>query len=602
MRTIFVFIIAAFMFLGCGDSSKKSSLGPQELVIYSSEWDLSKIVPIDSVRALPAGTIMFVRTAFDANGMRDMEVKLVRVLDDFYPPIPMIMFEASDPLFLQIGGAASGMSGSPVFLENGIVGALSMGPSYQTKSPYYFMATPIEWMLSEVGDRVRFSAKPIAIAYQGREFVPLGVRYVASGMALSGFGERLQKQMRDFAARQGIYFAFSQSLGSAGSGDFESEFVPGSPLAVGLVVGDEVNIAGVGTVTYVYGNKVVGFGHPMLGSGATGLPIIGARILAEISGLDSPFKFFTLDNRVLGTITVDRTPGIGGFIGPGPEMAPLTLDLSLSGEDVHLEHKMAQNGVPALEQMALSMSALFSPVGSRIDDELNQSVRVRTEISFRGQSKTYLIDNTRLFSSAERLWSLLSWDVAESYMSTLWGIINNPDEELTIARAHLSIAIIDSALYGRLDTVAVDTLVLIGDQLDMVAKLRVARREDRDVPISIAIPDTFIAGTYELLVGSAMNVNENAESNEFGMYLDVGIDDLIARENMHDERVVLKALLRFYESEPDTAVAMQDSLAMPDSLGYGALESSATTADSVYVGIVLEGVQSYFIHLSKKEE
>ncbi|PIQ80374.1 MAG: hypothetical protein COV79_00800, partial [Parcubacteria group bacterium CG11_big_fil_rev_8_21_14_0_20_41_14] len=71
MRTIFVFIIAAFMFLGCGDSSKKSSLGPQELVIYSSEWDLSKIVPIDSVRALPAGTIMFVRTAFDANGMRD---------------------------------------------------------------------------------------------------------------------------------------------------------------------------------------------------------------------------------------------------------------------------------------------------------------------------------------------------------------------------------------------------------------------------------------------------------------------------------------------------------------------------------------------------
>ena len=597
MRTFFVLcIISAFIFLGCGDSSKKSSVGPQELLInsVSSEWDISKVVGIDSVRALPSGTTMFVRTMFDSRGMRDMEVKLVGVLDDFYPPIPMIMFEACDPLFLQIGGAASGMSGSPVFLENGIVGALSMGPSYQTKPPYYFMATPIEWMLSEVGDRVRFSAK----LAQGHEFIPLGVQYVASGMAVSG---RLQKQIRDFAAQHGMDFAFSESLGSAGSGDFESEFVPGSPLAVGLVVGDEVNIAGVGTATYMYGNKIVGFGHPMLGSGSTGLPIIGTRILAEISGLDSPYKFFTLDNRILGTITVDRAPGIGGFIGAGPEMAPLTLDLSLSdGEEIHLEHQMAQKGVGVVDQIFLSASALFSPVVSRIDDQQHQSVRVRTEISFLGQSNTYSIDNERLFSSMERLWVLLSWDVVDRYMSTIWPILAHQDEELTIASAHVSIAIVDSALYGRLDSVLVDTVALIGDRLDMIAKLRVSRREDRDVPISIAIPDTFIAGTYELLVGSAMDVKKDSES-----YEPESVDDLIALFNRNDKQVVLKALLRFCEAEPDTFVSeVTDSLdyglSFPDDGSVPVVHGEV--ADSVYVGIVLDGVKSSFIHLSKNED
>ena len=85
-------------------------------------WDLSTIVPIDSVRSMPTGMRVFMRTEFANGELTDLEMRFVQVVDDFLPPMPVYMVEASDPVLIQLGGVAKGMSGSPHFHGAGHLG------------------------------------------------------------------------------------------------------------------------------------------------------------------------------------------------------------------------------------------------------------------------------------------------------------------------------------------------------------------------------------------------------------------------------------------------------------------------------------------------
>lgn len=105
-------------------------------------WDLSPIVSVESVRSMPTGTPVFLRTEFANGQLADLEMTFVQVVDDFLPPMPVYMVEASDPVLIQLGGIAQGMSGSPIFTEQGTWGAIAYGFSSQDSPPYYFFATP----------------------------------------------------------------------------------------------------------------------------------------------------------------------------------------------------------------------------------------------------------------------------------------------------------------------------------------------------------------------------------------------------------------------------------------------------------------------------
>ena len=114
-------------------------------------WDLSRIVPIDSVRTVPTGRRVFLRTEFDNGELMDLEMKFIQVVDDFLPPMPIYMVEASDSLLVSLGGIAKGMSGSPIFSAQGVWGAIAYGFDSQDSPPYYFFATPIEWVIRGPG-------------------------------------------------------------------------------------------------------------------------------------------------------------------------------------------------------------------------------------------------------------------------------------------------------------------------------------------------------------------------------------------------------------------------------------------------------------------
>ena len=102
----------------------------------------------------------------------------------------------------------------------------------------------------------------------------------------------------------------------------QESFEAGRPLAVGLVLGENT-MASLGTISYVDGNRVYGFGHPMSSAGPVELPIIEAQVLGEVSSTSSPFKFATLNPTVRGTLTEDRLPAVRGILNEEPELVPL---------------------------------------------------------------------------------------------------------------------------------------------------------------------------------------------------------------------------------------------------------------------------------------
>lgn len=142
-------------------------------------WDLSAIVSIDQARSMPPGMPLYMRTEFANGQLADLEMTFVAVVDDFLPPMPVIMVEASDPVLIQLGGIAKGMSGSPVFSEEGTWGAIAYGFNSQDSPPYYFFATPIEWV---IGQRGTLPAGKPAATWGGARITPLEVPLVVTGL------------------------------------------------------------------------------------------------------------------------------------------------------------------------------------------------------------------------------------------------------------------------------------------------------------------------------------------------------------------------------------------------------------------------------------
>ena len=249
-------------------------------------WDLSPIVSVDDVRAMPVGTTVFLRTEFAHGELADLEMTFVQVVDDFLAPMPVYMVEASDPVLLQLKGIAQGMSGSPIFTEQGTWGAIAYGFAAQDSPPYYFFATPIEWVIGTRG--LMPAAKPTA-TWEGNRITPLEIPLLSTGN-----GAHLLPEGRSSILSGASAAGLTQER--------QASFEAGRPLTVGLLLG-ELTLGALGTISYVDDNRVYGFGHPMNSSGPVELPIIEAKVLGEISNLSTPFKFGTLNPTVRGTLT-----------------------------------------------------------------------------------------------------------------------------------------------------------------------------------------------------------------------------------------------------------------------------------------------------------
>lgn len=283
-------------------------------------------------------------TVFQGSEPEPFEVEFVGTLEnEIGPGKHMLLCRLTDPR-VQLMGAVAGMSGSPLYINGRLVGALSYSIQiFETVKHAGF--TPIADIL-EVStftghgpdDSVR-PAKPAAVA-GGAASAPLstgaGTRrllrpvFTATGLSqatLDAFAEPLRAAGIELEAGGGGAAAGNAAVASVEvvAPKRDHGFLPGDPIAAALSYGD-VTLAGTGTVSYVNGEEIYGFGHPMMGIGTVDMPMAQAEIVTIAA---SAYRSFKVSNTraVVGSITQDRLSAIYGRYGRKAPTIPVTLTM-----------------------------------------------------------------------------------------------------------------------------------------------------------------------------------------------------------------------------------------------------------------------------------
>jgi hypothetical protein len=252
-------------------------------------------------------------------------------------------------------GVIAGMSGSPVYIDGKLIGAVSYALGSFPKEPIAGI-TPIAEMIDAVdsggvrpagakldvhwpastdevyaaiGRLVTRVTSPFTGTPQldGRavpsplDSMVAGLRPIGAAMVLGGFDPDVARPLgRALDAR--VVDAVGQGSTAASTGPFQ----PGDPIGVSLIHGD-LDVGATGTVTAVNGTRVYAFGHPFLQIGPAALPMTRASILGVLPSLDNSLKIATM-GPIVGTITQDRSTAIGGTVGPAPHELKVTLAMS----------------------------------------------------------------------------------------------------------------------------------------------------------------------------------------------------------------------------------------------------------------------------------
>lgn len=298
------------------------------------------VVPTLPPSALAPGQRAVVRTVFQGDSVETFEAEIVGVMPGGRAEGDLILARAVGER-VERTGVAQGMSGSPVYVDGKLIGALSSGWAF-SREPI-FGITPIGEMLqvldqpeSVTGPETvgpvgidpdarsaygewRWGDEPASAATLPAAAPDGSLRPLALPLSVSG---------ADPAALR-IFRSWFEPLGLAVvPGGRESRpaaatrrLVPGSAVAVDVLRGD-LNFSAIGTVTYVDGDRVLIFGHPFFQSGAVRLPLSTARITTILGNLNTSFKMGVAGTPI-GTATQDRRAAVAGRLGPVPSMLPI---------------------------------------------------------------------------------------------------------------------------------------------------------------------------------------------------------------------------------------------------------------------------------------
>lgn len=242
-------------------------------------------------------------TVFRGTTPERFDVEVVGTLRQFLPRQDLILIRMDHPL-LEHSGTVGGMSGSPIYIDGRLIGALAYGWLFALDP--IAGVTPIEAMLGELdrplrpmpgvgaplSRRPRAARAPLAqTSTYWRHFARSeGPTPAATPLLLGGFSARVRQMVGELLGDFGLFPVEAGGgggeLGQAGP----RPFVPGGAIGVQLVRGD-LSATGIGTVTTTRGDRVLAFGHPMFGHGQQHYPVTTARIVTILASRRRSFKF-----------------------------------------------------------------------------------------------------------------------------------------------------------------------------------------------------------------------------------------------------------------------------------------------------------------------
>jgi hypothetical protein len=539
-----------------------------------------EIMPLAQIHAGMRGVAY---TVFQGTKPEPMDIEVLGVLRNANGPKGDIILVRLGGAKAEYTGVVAGMSGSPVYFNGKLAGAVAFRIGEFSKEPIAGV-TPISEMLeisaldsSPAGAPVQAKSVPSLAAKTSGPGVPSSpvqtfanyLKPIETPLVFSGFSEdSIQKFAPQFAS-QGIVPVMG--VGSASDSKQPDPLVPGSAVSAVLVRGD-MDIAATCTVTYIDAEHLLACGHPLLQFGMVDLPMTKATVLAT---LPSPLNAFKIVNatETVGSFVQDRHTGIMGEFGKKPEMIPVTLTIH-GGPTAKVFHYEVLNNA-RLSPVAMSTTVYNALHGvNEYGDETTYAMK--GSISVEGFPDVKLQD---MFASADGQ-QPAAMLAASSIGGSFGRIFDNPYSTPDIQGLHLDFEITNERRWARLESARTDVSeARPGDEITVEVLLRPYRGEAFIEHIPVRIPPSASKGTLHVLVSDGDMLDRLRRGPSGAEKLDLASTIGVLNKQHVNNRVYVSVL----DEDPEAMVADKVMPALPLSV-MNVMDGMRGTQDMTVLG------------------
>ena len=471
------------------------------------ELDDTKYFPFDQIKP---DMDAYCLSVMSGTTIEKYPLRVLSKIENYRPGLNRILVVGTDETFKRIG-PVQGCSGSPIYIDNRLVGALSAGYPL-SKDPIY-MVTPIAEMLTigtapdenyspgqSTADHLSIDySKPINLSEVSENILKQIQSYSAARSSTNPISlatslpESAVSQLRDLF--EPLNMVPLADVSSATSLEFATDdatldsFQPGGILSLPLVSGD-ISIAAIGTITEVIDNTVYGFGHDFIGYGKLNVPMATGYIHTIIPNLQMSFKLGSA-GPISGTLVFDEFTGVVGKIGQKPKLIPLNITVDRFNDIQTRRYKclLAYNNLysPVLLRASIVGASLMK---GALPAE--HTVSYKLKINVDGYDPIIFDD---ISSGRELL------EASSNAVGVVGLIMDNPyqDADITSVDADIKITAADTLAY--IDSVKLDDKILKpGQTLSLEVALERFKTQKAYYTLNLDLPADIQPGQYSVYV------------------------------------------------------------------------------------------------------
>jgi len=491
----------------------------------------SRTYPVDELKP---GMVAVGKTVFEGDRLDEFKAHILGVLRNVIGPRRNLILARLEGGPLAQTGVIAGMSGSPVYIDGRLVGAVSYSLGQFSKEPIAGItpidemteaatfaaprrpAARVELQLPITPDGLRaslrqafswarpFADSPADVQVFGGTGLNAGIgtllRPIATPLTLGGFDASVIDPVASAFSDQGFVPVMAGSAVALAQGNGRAAapqpLRPGDPIGVALMSGD-LEIGATGTVTDVEGARVYAFGHPFYGLGPTQFPMTRAYVHALLPSMANSMKIAST-GEVVGTVQQDRATTIAGTLGPGPALIPVRISLT------------SDRGTKKTFNMAMVNDQLFTPLLAYLSivNTLTSYERQNGAASYvvRGAASVKKYGNVAfedLFTGDQPSIGAAAYVVAPINV-----LLRNAFEDVELERLDLDIDASEQPRSATLERVWIDgNRVKAGSKVDLKVLLRTYRGEEITRTVPVDIPPN-ARGTVSVMVTDGTRLSQ----------------------------------------------------------------------------------------------
>ncbi len=595
MKKAAVLLNALFAFLSLGHAQTPAATLPSP-----QNPAPTKIMKVDDVRPGMKGVGY---TVFEGTKPETMGVEVLGVLRNLNGPKSDVVLVRLLGNKAEFTGVVAGMSGSPVYIDGKLLGAIAYRIGQFSKEPIAGV-TPIEQML-EINEfdqsvpqgggtsvaRATVASKTSTPGVQDSNPIQSYAQYlqpIDAPFVFNGFNEAAIRQFAPQLSAMGITPVMG--VGSASKEKQPEPLVPGSAVSAILVRGD-MDVAATCTVTYMDKDHLLACGHPLMQYGMVDMPMTKANVVATLASPLNAFKIINTTEPV-GVFVQDRHTGILGRFDREPKMIPVTLSIHGSSGPREYHYEVLNN---AKLTPVMMMTTVYNALMGMNQYGEETTYRMNGRIHVNGFTDVRL---TNMFSPVDA--NPTAYAVAMSLGEHFGRIYDNPFEAPTVSGVTLEFDLERERRAAVLETARTDvTEARPGDEITIEAVLRPYRGDRIVRRIPVRVPTSAPKGSLRILVSDAETLDRSRRSTPaMGRRMDLhSTIEILNKEHLNDHLYV--SLL---EANPQATVEDKVMPAVPLSVmnvmeGMRATQEmvvfneSAVNEASTPVGYVVSGAQ-----------